>query len=85
MLATDVPAIEKFWADDITVNWPPNNQILKGKKDAIELGSEEAPPPRLFVVQPRRGGGPMMLGDTVILMGQETVMPKGDAPSRVRT
>src|SRR5688500_18563835 len=36
MLAGDLPAIEKYWAEDFTVN-APNNQVLKGKKDAIRL------------------------------------------------
>jgi hypothetical protein len=33
---TDVPAIEKLWADDFTVN-APNNKVLMGKPDAIKL------------------------------------------------
>ena len=36
VLANDLPAIEKYWADDFTVN-APNNQVLRGKKDALAM------------------------------------------------
>lgn len=36
MLANDVAAIERYWAEDMTVN-APNNRLLRGGKGALDL------------------------------------------------
>jgi ketosteroid isomerase-like protein len=76
VLATDVPAIEKFWADDFTVN-APNNQILKGKNEAIKLVRAGI---LAYSAFERDVEIVLLHGDTVILMGEEMVKPKGNAP-----
>lgn len=76
VLATDLPAIEKYWAEDFTVN-APNNQILKGKKDAIRLVKDGILDYTSFE---RTVEVVLLRGDVVILMGEERVQPKGKAP-----
>ena len=76
VLANDVPEIEKFWADDLTVN-APNNQILKGKKDAIKLVKDGILDYSSFETAVE---AVVIHGDTAIVMGEETVKPKGKAP-----
>jgi ketosteroid isomerase-like protein len=76
VLANNVPAIEKFGADDFTVN-APNNKILKGKKDALKLVGDGILDYASFE---RDVEAVLIRGDTAILMGQETVKPKGKAP-----
>jgi ketosteroid isomerase-like protein len=76
VLATDVPAIEKYWAEDFTVN-APNNQVLKGKKDAVNLVKAGILDYAAF---DRKVEAVLVDGDTAILMGEETVKPKGKAP-----
>jgi ketosteroid isomerase-like protein len=76
VLATDLPALEKLWADDFTVNGP-NNQILKGKTDAlarVQAGVLD------YTSFERELEAVLHYGDTAILMGLETVEPKGNAP-----
>jgi ketosteroid isomerase-like protein len=76
VLVTDVPAIEKFWSDDFTVN-APNNKILTGKRDAIKLVREGILDYSSFE---RDVEAVLVHGDTVIVMGLETVKAKGNAP-----
>ena len=76
VLANDVPAIEKFWADDLTVN-APNNQILKRKKDAIQLVKDGILDYASFETAIE---AVLIHGETAIVMGEETVKPKGKAP-----
>ena len=76
LLAGDLPAIERFWADDLTVN-APNNQILKGKKDAVELVRAGILDYASFE---REVEAVLIHGDTAILMGLETVKPRNKAP-----
>jgi ketosteroid isomerase-like protein len=76
VLANDVSEIEKFWADDLTVN-APNNQILKGKKDAIKLVKDGILDYSSFETAIE---AVVIHGDTAIVMGEETVKPKGKAP-----
>jgi ketosteroid isomerase-like protein len=76
VLNTDVVAIEKYWSDDFTVN-APNNKILMGKVDAIKLVREGILDYSSFK---RDVEAVVIHGDTVILMGLETVKAKGKAP-----
>jgi ketosteroid isomerase-like protein len=76
VLASDLPAIEKFWAEDLTVN-APNNQVLKGKKDAIKLVKDGIINYSSFE---RSVEAVVVHGSTVIVMGEEKVKPKGKAP-----
>jgi ketosteroid isomerase-like protein len=76
VLVTDVPAIEMLWADDFTVN-APNNKVLRGKPDAIKLVRDGILDYSSFI---RDVEAVLIHGDTVILMGLETVKAKGKAP-----
>jgi ketosteroid isomerase-like protein len=76
VLVTDVPAIEKFWSDDFTVN-APNNKILTGRPDAIKLVRDGILDYSSFQ---RDVEAVLIHGDTVIVMGLETVIGKGKAP-----
>src|SRR5947209_5506061 len=76
LLAGDLPAIERLWADDITVN-APNNQVLKGKKDAVVLVRAGILDYASFE---REVEVVLIHGDTAILMGLETVKPRNKAP-----
>ena len=76
VLANDVSALEKYWAEDLTVN-APNNQVLKGRKDALELVRTGILD---YAVFEREIEAVLTHGDTVIVMGLETVKPRGKAP-----
>ena len=76
VLAKDVPAIEKFWAEDFVVN-APNNQVLKGRKDGIKLVKDGLIDYAFF---DRNVEAVAVHGDTAIVMGEETVKPQGKAP-----
>jgi len=76
VLASDVPTMEKLWTDDFTVN-APSNRVLKGKNDAIKAVKDGFLDYSSFE---RDVEAVLVHGDTVILMGQETVKPKGKAP-----
>ena len=76
VLAKDVPMIEKFWAEDFVVN-APNNQVLKGSKDGIQLVKNGLIDYSSFV---RNVEAVAVHGDTAIIMGEETVKPQGKAP-----
>ncbi len=81
VLAGDLPAIERAWADDFTVN-APNNQVLKGKKDAVALVRAGILDYASFE---RDVEAVLIHGDTAILMGLETVKPRNKAPEAGRT
>ena len=76
VLATDLPTLEKFWADDFTVNGP-NNQILKGKTNALELVKSGVISYASF---DREQESVLLYGNIAIIMGLETVEPKGISP-----
>ena len=77
-LKRDIPALERLWSEDLTVN-APNNQVVVGRRAVLDT----------FVragvinfstferqIEFIRADGPF-----VIIMGSETVVPIGDAPS----
>jgi ketosteroid isomerase-like protein len=76
VLANDIGELQKYWAEDLTVN-APNNQVLKGRKDALELV-------RIGIIDyssfERQVEAVLLHGGTVIVMGLETVKPRGKAP-----
>jgi len=76
VLRADLSTLEKFWADDFTVNGP-NNQILKGKTNALELVKSGIIDYSSFE---REHEAVLLCGDTAIMMGLETVKPKGNSP-----
>jgi ketosteroid isomerase-like protein len=76
VLAKDVPMLEKFWAEDFVVN-APNNQVLKGRMDGIQLVKNGIIDYSSFV---RNVEAVAVHGDTAIIMGEETVKPQGKAP-----
>lgn len=76
VLANDLPAIERYWAEDFTVN-APNNQVLKGKRDAVALVKDGILDYASF---DRTVEAVLVHGETVIIMGEEKVKPKGKAP-----
>ena len=76
VLRADLSTLEKFWADDFTVNGP-NNQILKGKTNALELVKSGIIDYSSFE---REHEAVLLCGDTAIMMGLETAKPKGNSP-----
>jgi len=76
VLATDLSTLEKFWWDDFTVNGP-NNQIVKGKTNILELVKSGV---IAYTSFEREHEAVLLYGDTAILMGLEIVKPKGNSP-----
>lgn len=76
LLHKDVAALEKFWAEDFTVN-NPRNTISKGRKEVIALIRNGLIDYSSFV---REVETMVFHGDTVISMGLETVKAQGKAP-----
>ena len=75
VLRNDLVALEKLWAEDFTVN-SPRNQISKGRKEVFELIRAGIVKYSSFV---REIEAILVHGDTVIVMGLETVKPIGNA------
>ena len=73
---SDVAALEKLWAEDFTVN-NPNNQISRGRKEVLDRVRSGLLRYSSFVREIESVG---FYGDTVIVMGLETVIPTGDNP-----
>ncbi len=76
VLANDLPSIEKYWAEDFTVN-APNNRIVRGKKDVVALVKGGILDYAAF---DRTVEAVLVQGNTVVIMGEEKVKPKGNAP-----
>lgn len=81
VLRSDLTILDKLWADDFTVN-APNNQVVKGKKEVVELVRSGVIKYSSFV---REIESVPPQGDTVIVMGLETVQPVGNAPGAGQT
>ena len=71
-----VPALEQIWAEDFTVN-NPRNGITKGRKEVVALIRNGTIDYASFV---REIETMLFHGDTVIVMGLETIQPVGKAP-----
>lgn len=71
VLRGDLPALDKLWTEDFKVN-NPFNQI--DKADRIRTGAVTY---SSFTREPETV---LIHGNTVIVMGREIVVPKGDSP-----
>jgi ketosteroid isomerase-like protein len=76
VLRGDLAAMDKLWTKDFKVN-NPFNEI--DKADRIRTGAVTY---SSFVREPE---SVLVHGDTVIVMGRETVVPKGDSPDAGKT
>jgi ketosteroid isomerase-like protein len=76
LLHKDVAALEQIWAEDFTVN-NPRNSITNGRKEVLALIRNGIIDYASFI---REIETMLFLGDTVIVMGRETIQPGGKAP-----
>ena len=80
-LKRDVPALERLWAEDFTVN-APNNKVLAGRDAVMALVHGG-------VINFSRFDRAIEFirvdGDLGIIMGLETIRPVGNAPGAGRT
>ena len=76
LLNKDVAVLEKIWAEDFTVN-NPRNSISVGRKSVVALIRNGVIDYSSFV---REIETILFHGDTVIVMGLETIKPVGKAP-----
>ncbi len=76
LLNKDVAVLEKIWAEDFTVN-NPRNSISVGRKSVVALIQNGVIDYSSFV---REIETILFHGDTVIVMGLETIKPVGKAP-----
>jgi ketosteroid isomerase-like protein len=76
LLRKDVAALEQLWAEDFTVN-NPRNGITNGRREVAALIRNGTIDYSAFV---REIETMVFHGDTVIVMGLETVQPVGKAP-----
>lgn len=81
VLHRDIPTLEKLWAEDFTVN-SPQNRIAKDRNEVfgfIRNGIID------YSTFDRDVEVVRVHGDTVILMGAETIKPQGKAPNAGKT
>lgn len=76
LLHKDVAVLETIWADDFTVN-SPRNGISRGRNEVVALIRNGIIDYSSFV---REIETILLHGDTVIVMGSETITPVGKAP-----
>ncbi|MCM3901440.1 MAG: nuclear transport factor 2 family protein [Pyrinomonadaceae bacterium] len=76
LLRKDVAVLEKLWAEDFTVN-NPRNGISNGREAVVALIRNGTIDYSSFV---REVETMLFHGDTVIVMGLETIKPVGNAP-----
>ncbi len=81
VLRSDLAALDKLWAEDFTVN-SPNNQVVKGKDAVVGLVRAGIIKYSSFV---REHESVLLHGNTVTVMGLETVKPIGNAPGAGQT
>jgi ketosteroid isomerase-like protein len=78
LLRDDLAAVQSHWAEDYTVN-NPFNQVVKASRGPIRAGTLTY---SSFV---REIESVLIHGNTVIVMGRETVVPKGTSPDSGKT
>lgn len=78
VLRADFSTVEQLWATDLVVN-NPFNQVVEGSKGPIRTGTLTY---SSFV---RKIESVRVHGDTVFVMGLETVVPKEDSPGAGQT
>jgi ketosteroid isomerase-like protein len=76
LLQKDIAALETIWAEDFTVN-NPRNSISRGRNAVVALIQNGTIDYSSFV---REIEAVVFHGDTVIVMGAETITPVGKAP-----
>ncbi len=76
-LKRDVPALERLWSDQFTVN-APNNEVVIGKRAVLDTFVHRGV--INFSSFERKIEFIRVDGDLAIIMGAETVLPIGDAP-----
>jgi ketosteroid isomerase-like protein len=77
-LKRDVPALERLWSEQLTVN-APNNQVVVGKRAVLDTFVHAGV--INFSTFERQIEFILADGALVIIMGLETVRPISDAPS----
>ncbi len=75
ILRRDVEALSKLMAEDVTTNHP-RNEIVKGREGIFELIRKGAINYSSFVREPE---AILFYGNTVVVMGNETLKPTGNA------
>jgi ketosteroid isomerase-like protein len=78
LLRNDIAAMKKNWATDYVVN-NPMNEVIEASKGRIQAGT------RTYSSFIRAIERVLVHGNTVIVMGQETVVPSGNAPDAGKT
>lgn len=78
LLRNDLTAMAKLWAEDYTVN-NPRNEVGKASEGPIRAGI------RTYSSFVREIEQVLFRGNIVIVMGRETVVPKGNAPDAGQT
>jgi ketosteroid isomerase-like protein len=76
VLRSDLTALDKIWAEDFTVN-NPGNQISKGRAEVVKQVRAGFIKYSSFV---REIEAILFHGNTVVVLGLETVTPTGNAP-----
>jgi len=77
-LKRDVPALERLWSDQFTVN-APNNQVVVGKRAVLDTFVHAGVID--FASFERQIEFARVEGEFAVLMGLETLLPNRDAPS----
>ncbi len=78
LLRNDIAAMKRNWAPDYVVN-NPRNEVVEARKGRIQSGT------RTYSSFIRSIDTVLIHGNTVIVMGQETVVPSGSAPDAGKT
>ena len=78
LLRNDIAAMRRNWATDFVVN-NPRNEVVEASKGRIASGT------RTYSSFIREVEKVLIHGNTVIVMGQEIVVPSGTAPDAGKT
>jgi len=78
LLRNDLAEMEKHWAEDYTVN-NPFNEVVKASQGPIRSGT------RTYASFNREIEKILIRGKTVVVMGNETVVPNGTLPDAGKT
>jgi len=78
LLRNDIAAMKRNWATDYVVN-NPRNEVVEASKGRIASGT------RTYSSFIREVERVLIHGNTVIVMGQEIVVPSGTAPDAGKT
>ena len=81
-LNRDLPALERLWSDQLTVN-APNNKVVIGKRAVLDTFVHSGI--INFSSYERSIEFVRVDGDLAVIMGSETIRPTGDAPMSGQT